>query len=855
MNRWRQRTLWMAVAATLVVVVAGPGRAAPEDATPAPTPSLEPFPTEWPYATPTEIPSPTPPPEYELVRFRGHVGGVNPDNSLIFVSHHAIRVNHRTILLGPDGPVGLEEFQRGEGVAVVAYRRVASDPETAEHDPPPPPLIGLFIAKLTPPPAETPTPTPTATPEPTIPPDPQGTPFPTEWPYPTPTDIPGPPPDTHVVHFAGRIRAMDAERHMMRVSDHSVHVTSRTLLVGLHGPMRFQDYQVGEMVAVIAYRSRLPGEESEERPHVVYDALLVAQTEPAPHPHPMGRNRVGGRIDAVDRVDESFVIRGGRTRVLTSERTVISDRETTGLPFDVLHRHQVVTAVGEWVSTPTLFDARFVRILGPRPPYDPGTSVALVVRHGFIMEKETPERLHLNTGVDVVVTTRTRAFHFPHEEMEPSRLRVGDLVRVAGTTVTLEGEIATDAAETLVARRIHARPAIVHMVSTETLSFEASHLHVATSEGTEIVDREGQPLTFEDIGVGDLVRLRGDFVTTDTMDSSSVAILRQGEPTSGVPGLNPIVGRRGPQGTWELECTTNVLGFGFIGFPEDAIPSADGMVYRVRALVDCDVAEPWRAPKLRMRFTSQDLQKVQLLVVDNTGDGFLSPRPAGRWYEHMIVPPPVDPEAGEEVDDIFFSFDVVNMNPNNQAHARVRVHHMVVDGFPSEAVQTLDTLAEYTFEDGAEDWQFVSLPGVFTPPVGRPTSGGLTIQPRDENSFGFWSRVEDGVFLAPGAMYRLRALVQSNAPNVDEIPGFRLRVNSTSYQLASVTLLNSMGDGQALPTEDGAALDTFLVTPPDLPRGQNPIFSFDLKNFDANDDVGVELILDEVVFERVRLTP
>jgi len=695
---------------------------------------------------------------------------------------------------------------------------------------------------------------PTATPTET--PDPSDLPFPTEWPYPTPTNIPvpEPPPGFQVVAFSGLVKAVSLDPPAMTVNRHEVAITTQTVMVGPSGAIGLEEFAVGERVAVWGLRERGgggPGDEAGD-PSAITALFIAKIAPPEPKWQRTGPQRVSGRVHAIDPEQRSFIVHLKEVCVLTDDETVFVDHWTTGLSFDDVTTGCVVTARGEWITTRTLFDADWVRINLPRRQRDARTSEPLSVETGFLMEKRAEDEWRLNTGQAVTLTSLTRFFTFPHTEATDEDIEVGDFLRVVGAR---EAAVAEEEGEAIVAARVHARPALVELVSTETLSFEANGLTVLTSVDTAIMDRDGDPLAFEDISVGDLTRLRGTFVTTDSLDSSAVTVLCGAQPSTRVADFNPIEGQRRDGGGWDLTCTTNSRAFGYIDFPGDAIPAADGMIYRVAATVASNVENPSKSPRLRLRFMSQNLQKVQILSVTNTGDARYSPTTAGVRYEHVIVPPPVDPEADEGANDMYLAFDMINMDDRNQANARFTLLDMAVEAVAAENVAVLETLVNDDFEDGADGWEFHASPGVFTSPVGRQTSGGLGLQPRDAQSFGFWTRLAADVALTPGELYRARLLVQANAPELEDVPGFRARLSNSGLQLASITRLNSLGDAETMPDADGVAIDTYLVFPGVAPEGEFPIMAFDLVNFDGTDALDVEIVLDEAILERIELNP
>lgn len=677
--------------------------------------------------------------------------------------------------------------------------------------------------------------------------------FPDRWPYPLPVEIPQPPPnpDFQVVAFAGTVVGVALHPPTISVGRRDVQITSVTIMVAPEGLIRPGDFELGETVGVIALKERVGRPNPEPGDPEPLLGVFIGKLEPPAREWLRRRDhRVGGVIDSLDPGIKSFYLRDGALEVRTDDDTVFADLTTTGLSFDDLRIDQLVVARGDWITTGSVFDAAWVHIGGPRRRHDSVTSEPLTLLHGFLMNKTGPAEWLLNTGETILLPARVKIHGFPHQRVSRGDVEVGEFLVVAGLDDPAPIEAVGD---TIEAVRIHARPAIVNRISTPTLSFRANGLHVQTNPGTVFVGQHGALRSFGDLSIGDLVRLRGAFPTTDTLIATTVTLCHTARISPRIPDLNPVTGWRDADGAWHMRCTTNSLAFGYIDFPVDMMPGVEGAIYRVRTTLACDVDNPWEAPRVRLRFMAQDGQIAQTLAITSAGDAIHSPTPGGRDYEHVIVSPPFDVNAGEDANDMYFAFDLINMDPDNRARARLSVLSMVVEAFDPADIQALETLVNDDFDDGPGDWRYVSVPDDFPGAINRVTSGGLGLRPRAHYSFGFWERLCEGVALQQGELYRARFLLRSNARRPLEVPGARVRLNSGG--LASIVNICSVGDGRMMPGEDGAVYEAFLSVPLDAAASDGPVLAFDLLHLDPDDDLGVELILDQAILERVTLAP
>ncbi len=281
--------------------------------------------------------------------------------------------------------------------------------------------------------------------------------------------------------------------------------------------------------------------------------------------------------------------------------------------------------------------------------------------------------------------------------------------------------------------------------------------------------------------------------------------------------------------------------------------TGDASLYRYDVEVQSNVSQR-DTPIIRLRFSSEDFQRTDLTVVTSAGDGWHAPPTAPRVYTSLFQLP-------EGSENMRIDFDVLNVDPMDAANATLSVGFVSVKhegtGWVSDGTEILSH--DFT-ENSADELGWVSdfdQSGALNPPGEFTDTGeGLLIrgqadgQRQESLHFGFWTAETEFTF--PGArVYRARWTVGSDATaeTKSTLPGFRLRVNESSLNLATVTHLESVNGSVDLPTaSEDKVYDQWFITPEGI-DGREIYLSFDylfVGGGDTPDDPGLELILRSV---------
>ncbi len=158
----------------------------------------------------------------------------------------------------------------------------------------------------------------------------------------------------------------------------------------------------------------------------------------------------------------------------------------------------------------------------------------------------------------------------------------------------------------------------------------------------------------------------------------------------------------------------------------------------------------------------------------------------------------------------------------------------------------------FPFSEGTNDWLFAGFNyGGGNPPVSG-TDGGLRITCTDNRyNFGFWQSPQNAIVYYANNLYRARFMVAApNNTSQAVVPQFRCRQNTGSFMQFDFLNIVSSGNGEAMPTDEALPYDLYFY-----PNGTDcsGFLAFDVLNIDPNDQSNGELLLKEVIIDRINL--
>lgn len=282
---------------------------------------------------------------------------------------------------------------------------------------------------------------------------------------------------------------------------------------------------------------------------------------------------------------------------------------------------------------------------------------------------------------------------------------------------------------------------------------------------------------------------------------------------------------------------TNSFGFWESPFIYTDIPEMpvrqDDLLYRATYEIGSNVAASL-APTLRVRTSSRDFQRSDVLVVTSIRDGAISPSLPPRLYTHYF-------EQAPDADALRLNFDVLSFDPSDATNAIVALDSVIVDAIEKSSLtgETVEMTRDFA---GSGPLGFtprnaepaLTAPGYFDGSAGLKIAGFDPDLPRQDPSFypevffGYWGQ-ESSTQMRADRLYRVRWLVSSDAEagELANVPTFRLRLNDDSLRFSMLTNIDSVNPDANIPTVgDPKYYDLWFALPAQL-DGSAWVFSFD----------------------------
>jgi hypothetical protein len=591
-----------------------------------------------------------------------------------------------------------------------------------------------------------------------------------------------------------------------------------------------------------------------ERPTVVACEIRIREEDGDDDGVP-SHNRLIGRIDNLSTETLTFSVREIVVQ-LNAETEIVSRRDDhpTTLTLSDLRDGDLVQVRGNRVSG-TEFVARRIQLLEDRRPKPPVDRRATAV--GLITELSIPEGFTVGEDTSIVLpeSGEVRIIGVDGRPIEADDLGEGDLVFVRGSRAGDDDD--DDANEDddndgpIVAREIRVRAAVVNGIDSAERTLQIGDYTVATTTGTLVLDRDLGPISFDDLVVGDLVRIEGRRVEPLRIVARRihrVELLRS--PDLGDDFTPVIPGQEDGEPT--LEVVDNENSLGFLNLPEGSHPLLENTIFEVTARVYSNLSNESQVPTVRLRHNNESLQRASETVVESIGGSAFVPNRAGRVIRSYFQPAQLPALVDSLRDDWFSALDVWNFSPDNAANARIRLGNIRIRPIHLSRFQVEETVAEFSFDNGSEGWEFGAVEGLYSVPTATAGANGtLDLIPVDQNSLGFWTG-DTGVVVQPNTLYRGRFLVRAGTEDSSVVPTFRVRLMLKSLQLSSNTTVSSIGDGEDSPTSEGRLYDTYFHIPAPLATNEGLLAAFDLIAIGPEGDL-IPVSLDHFRLERLAI--
>jgi hypothetical protein len=261
-------------------------------------------------------------------------------------------------------------------------------------------------------------------------------------------------------------------------------------------------------------------------------------------------------------------------------------------------------------------------------------------------------------------------------------------------------------------------------------------------------------------------------------------------------------------------------------------------LYRTVFTVANDLADPTLAPVMRVRTSSENYERGDVVTGTSVGAAEYSPSSAAEqlYIQYFMLP--------ETQTRFRMTFDVLNADPTDAANVITELRQVEVEAVLAPDTEDATLLASFNFdtENDSKGWtpRFDQTGNIEAPETFAVPETGLLIRGSNlpegrqapyypEVIFGYWGVETTTPTLTGGKFYLLRWYVTSEADQytMASTPVFRLRVNSRDLEFSSVVNIDSVNDTARVPVDGTTEMyEHWFEAPPEV-DGEGWIFSFD----------------------------
>lgn len=630
--------------------------------------------------------------------------------------------------------------------------------------------------------------------------------------------------------FDGSVSAVDTAASTVTVNRKTIAVGPSTELFKAEvGTIALKDIVVGDKAFVQLSDQSTSGS-------VVACRILIRAAVVAPPQE----NRVLGRISSITTATMTLQVRDVTVKV--TDETKIVARRGVELRFADLVVGQLVDAHGR-------LDADGVLVAGSirvqEENVNPGTPAVVV---GPVKAIALPN--NLTVGEQVVTLTDKTKYRFQDgSKLVPEDLSLGDEV---SARIDRDAIVPAVMPPVLIVKELVLRASILQNVDTTSNTITYSGRVALVTPTTTIRDaRSTATLALADLRVGDLVHVR----IRRAFPPQAASIVRFNPVTFSAPveGYD-ATGSDSEDGHPVVIAPNPTNSLGWIRLPLAMSEAAANSLYDVRMKVATNVTNRAQVPTIRVRLNMQNFEKGTTYEIDSRGRSSFVPTPEGREFRALFVPPADTANLADADRQFFASLDVLAFDNRIARNARLRLEDVSVNPISLDRVTVLRTLVRNEFTAGTEGWEFGSAPASFTPPQFGQDSGALSLAPVDAHSFGFWT-LRTGINAEAGKLYRARFVMSSTTDNAAQVPPFRLRLNTSNFELASTALVDAQGTLLETATTTSKVYDVYMIVPADATNLDTLLASFDLLAFGQKLNVDTVINLEQFLLEEVEIAP
>lgn len=262
-----------------------------------------------------------------------------------------------------------------------------------------------------------------------------------------------------------------------------------------------------------------------------------------------------------------------------------------------------------------------------------------------------------------------------------------------------------------------------------------------------------------------------------------------------------------------ITATSSVNNFGFFTSPafragawqgEGDIPlnggTGDNSLYRLTYTLSSSVpaSNASSVPTVRLRTSTTDFQRGDVVVISSVGTAPLSPTQSKRTYRLFSSLPANSSQYRAHL-------DMLNVDLDNSPSATIFMDRVVVDALAVSNLAGQRFERFWDFANNANGWTQTPVAGLGSAQF-TVTADGLGIGPSVSSgtTFAFWQSPSPAaggaINLASDRLYRARFRVATNSNTPETLPAFRLRMNDETLNYSAYVNVESTSSASELPT-------------------------------------------------------
>jgi hypothetical protein len=194
------------------------------------------------------------------------------------------------------------------------------------------------------------------------------------------------------------------------------------------------------------------------------------------------------------------------------------------------------------------------------------------------------------------------------------------------------------------------------------------------------------------------------------------------------------------------------------------------------------------------------------------------------------------------------AFDIMNFYQDDEATATISLDEATLRKLDINKLPAFQTVAEYDFNTGVQNWFSGYAAGIFTPAIASHGDGMLKLTARNNRDcFGYWT--SPLIPVNSDMIYRATMTVSTDVSDRQEVPQFRLRFLTVNIHASSCVHIESNGNAHNSPVAGEKKTYHLFIIPPKSAEQDGMHLSIDMINFEPSDQSTGSIYLDDVKIE------